>query len=54
MASPNQEFHTPIGTRPLCKPRIQLGESPKLALFAGLLGTAGAPLQDMPPPSSEG
>lgn len=46
---PNQKFHTPIGTRPLCKARTQLGESPKLALFTAADGRGPSPGQ-----SSEG
>ena len=42
---PNQKFHTPIRTRPLCKARTQLGESPKLALFTAADGRGPLPGQ---------
>lgn len=38
---PNQEFHTPRGPAPLQSPHVQLGESPKLALFTGFWGFQG-------------
>ena len=42
---PNQKCHTPVGTRPLCKARTQLGERPKLALFTAAEGRGPSPGQ---------